>query len=80
MSQAMLQRLDGYEACCGAFRTPSGRYAPVYKLFEGAVSSGGLVHKQCSHTCGGDEYATEIEAFHAAAEMAIEWLQAHRAP
>ena len=78
MTQAMLKRLDGYEAHCEAMKTTTGRYAPIYKLFKGTVTSGVLIHQQ-DYPAPGDDYDTESEAFHAAADQAVAWLEVNRA-
>ena len=77
MAVAFIEQPRGrYPVMVTAFKMTSGRFSPVYQVFDGSIGSGHMVH-QPQFPAPGPDYGTEAEALHAGVDMAVAWMDEH---
>lgn len=64
--------IGNYHVVMGTASTTDGKFAPVFEVWEGPPHTGRLAHRQ--DPASTEKYATESDAYEAAARMAGEWI------
>lgn len=75
-TQGIGRKIGRHYVVCGALETTTGTFAPIFEIHEGNSSAGKLVYKQ-DFPAPIPSFATQPEAFEAAADMAAKWIDAN---
>jgi hypothetical protein len=74
MTQGIGKKIAGHYVVCGAVKTTTGTFSPIFEIHKGDTSSGKQVHAQ-RHPATAETFATEDEAHEAAGDMAAGWIK-----
>ena len=73
-TQGMGKKIGRCYVVCGALKTTTGTFAPIFTIHEGDTTAGKVVYRQ-DFPAPIPNFATEDEAFEAAADMAAKWIE-----
>ena len=76
VTQGIGRKIGQHYVVCGASATTTGMFAPIFTIHEGDTSFGKVVYKQ-EIPAPIPNFATQNEAFDAAADMASKWIDAN---